>query len=201
MRPIAILFLLPFMAFLVPPTDAAEFESAFTSLDLEKDCMILTTEEDLEEPGAGAEWVCPGYNRVAVWVGEGDLRYFLGYGSRGRDTCAYRQTLAPFNTIHKVLEWRLAKEGGKSKPVATILRYFLDVQGKKREFLVVSKIGRGEACHMAHVDAAQPDHNKLAQQAADSFAPTFSCKADKPFGYGPQGRDPNGVMGTSACGN
>ena len=201
MRSAAILLLLPVMIAAASPGQAAEFESAFSSLNLEKDCILLTTEEELEEPGAGAEWVCRGYQRVAVWVGEGDLRFFLGYGSRGRDTCAYGQTISSFNTIHNVMEWRLRKEGGKSRPIATILRYFLDVQGKKRERLVVSKVGDGEACHMAHIDAATPGHNALAQEAADRFAADFSCKTDKPFFYGPDGKDPGRQTGTSACGN
>ena len=201
MRPAALLLLLPFIIAAAVPGKAAEFESAFSSLNLKKDCILLTTEEELEEPGAGAEWVCKGYQRVAVWVGEGDLRFFLGYGSRGRDTCAYRQTISSFNTIHNVLEWRMRNEGGKSRPVATILRYFLDVQGKKRERLVVSKIGGGEACHMAHIDAATPGHNALAKQAADRFAPTFSCKTDKPFFYGPQGKEPDRGTGVAGCGN
>ena len=172
---------------------AQEASSVYTGLDLGK-CLILTTEEEAEE-NQGAEWVCEGHNRVVVWIAEGDLRYFLGYGSRGRDQCGYRQTLAPFHTVHTTLEWRL--KGGE--PVATILRYFIDMDGQKSQHLVVTKLGDGEACHMAVVDASQPNANALARQAADQYAEDFDCETDQPFYFSAQGQSTNGPLGISQC--
>lgn len=172
---------------------AQEASSVYTSLDLDK-CLILTTEAEAEE-NQGAEWVCEGHNRIVVWAAEGDLRYFLGYGSRGRDQCSYRQTLAPFHTVHTTLEWRL--KGGE--PVATILRYFTDVDGQKGQHLVVTKLGDGEACHMAVVDASAPNANALARQAADQYAEGFDCETDQPFYYSAQGQSTEGPLGISQC--
>ena len=198
MRPIALPLLLPLVLCAATSAGAADIESAYTSVDLEKDCMILNTEEEVEE-NQGAEFICKGYGRVAVWVGEGDLRLFVGYGARGRDTCSYRQTFSAFNNINKTLEWRIRKENGKSRPFATILRYFITEPTAKKAFLVVTKVGRGEACQMAYIDTKHPNHNDLAREAADRFAPTFDCKAEKPFGYGPGGKEPAGGTSTATC--
>lgn len=48
-----------------------------------------------------------GQQGIVVRIAEGDLRYFPGYGARGRDQCSYRQTLGPFHTVHTALEWRV----------------------------------------------------------------------------------------------
>jgi len=174
---------------------AGEFESVYTKLDLD-DCLILSTEAEVEE-NQGAEWVCAGHDRVVVWVAEGDLRYFLGYGSRGRDQCSYRQTLGPFHTVHTALEWRL--RGGV--PVATILRYFLEGDARTQEFLVVTRLADGQACHMAYVDASMPDANRLAQEAADRFAPGFDCTTDRPFSYSARGKAEQARFSAPACSN
>lgn len=189
-RPLAALavFLLGLTA-----VSAAGSTSVYTKLDL-KDCLILNTEAEAEE-NQGAEWVCAGYDRIVVWVAEGDLRSFLGYGSRGREQCSYHQTLGPFHTIHTALEWRL-RDGA---PIATILRYVLDGDVRPQPYLVVTKLGAGQACHMAYVDASTPDANRLAQEAADRFAPNFDCKTDQPFYYSAQGPSPDGPLGGSKC--
>ena len=178
-------------------TAQAQLESVYTKLDV-NDCLILSTEEEVDE-NQGAEWVCAGHNRIVVWIAEGDLRYFLGYGSRGRDQCSYRQTLGPFHTVHTTLEWRLKSSGGQSRPIATILRYFFDWDGKKLEYLVVTKLGDGQACHMAYVDAADPNANRLAHDAVDRFASGFDCERDRPFYYSAQGPRADGPLGTSLC--
>lgn len=174
---------------------ADEFQSVYTRLDLD-DCLILSTEAEVEE-NQGAEWVCAGHDRIVVWVAEGDLRYFLGYGSHGRDQCSYRQTLGPFHTVHTALEWRL-RDG---VPIATILRYVLEGDGRAQQYLVVTKLGDGQACQMAYVDASTPDANRLAQEAADRYAPGFDCATDRPFAYSAAGKVEQAPFSAPACSN
>ncbi len=178
---------------------SAEFESTYTKLDVDK-CLILNTEAEVDE-NQGAEWVCAGHNRIVVWIGEGDLRSFLGYGSQGREQCSYRQTLGPFHTVHTTLEWRLRTSGGEPTPIATILRYFTDMDGRKSQHLVVTKLGDGQACHMAVIDATAANANELAHDAADRFAPGFNCETDRPFYYSAQGKSFDGPLGISQCSN
>ena len=150
--------------------------------------MILNTEEEVEE-NQGAEFICNGYGRVAVWVGEGDLRLFVGYGARGRDTCSYRQTFAAFNNINKTLEWRIRKENGKSRPFATILRYFITEPNAKNAFLVVTKIGNGEACHMAYIDTKHPNHTSLRARPPTGLPPPSTARPKSRSATAPAARN------------
>lgn len=174
---------------------ASAADSVYTSVDIEE-CLQLTPPHMVEEM-QGAEWVCPGHNGYVVWVGEGDLRYFLGYGPSGRDQCSYGQTLSAWNTINTTLEWRLHN----GRPFATILRYTAEGNGEQEQYLVVSKVGDdGSACHMAYVSAREPNHNQLARDAADRFAVAFECDRDRAFNYTRQGRSQAQTPGTnSSC--
>jgi len=167
--------------------NAAEFESVYTSLDLET-CLALTPPEIMQEEQS-AEWVCPGHDGLVVWVGEGDLRMFLGYGPRGREQCSYGQTLSRFNMIGETLEWRLERIGNAARPIATILRYRVDADGVERQYLVVSKVGIDQSCHMAYIDVAAGNANQRARDAADGYATDFQCGSDSAFLYSSAGPD------------
>ena len=93
------------------------------------------------------------------------------------------------------------QEEGTGKPVATILRYVAENQSQEHQYLVVTKLGDNEACHMAHIDATLPNHNELAREAADQFAPTFDCRRDRLFSYSGQGQDYDDNLGTAPCTN
>ena len=185
------------LTLLAVPGQAAEFKSVYTALNLD-DCRQLTSEQEAEE-NQGAEWVCAGHEGGAVWVGEGDLRYFLGYGPHGRDQCSYGQTLGPFHSINTTIEWRLATKGGKATPIATILRYFIETDGQKAQYLVITRVSNHQACHMAYIDAAQPQANRLAREVTDNFADQFNCMKNTVFYYGVQGRSSNGPLGATSC--
>lgn len=168
----------------------AEFSSQYSDLDL-RDCPVI----DRAEEGDG-EWAvmrCAGIGGLDVLVSEADLRMSLGYGPQGREQRSFNQRLSPFNTIGGKLEWRL-KDG---VVIATILRYVTETgsgeAGSKGQILVVSRVvpGRGEACHVAYVDAlANPAANVLARYAADYVAPGFNCETDEPFRLGRVGVSP-----------
>jgi hypothetical protein len=175
--------------------------SMYTKLELETRCSFVKPDSE-EEAAQAAEFWCEGYRGMPVRVVEGDLRYYLGYGLKAKEQCSSRQTLAPFNTIGKTLEWRLVREfPGHMTPIATILRYRTDSDGRTGEYLVVTKIGKDDSCHVAYVDArALPDANQLARDAADRFAQDFVCGRDEPFMMTPSGPAEVDIMlGRSGC--
>ena len=164
----------------------AQSKSVYTDLNLDR-CPVI----DQAQEGDG-EWAvmrCSGWNGMPVFVAEADLRFSRGYGANGRKQQSASQFLGPFNTIGKKLEWRL-KNGRVS---ATILRYYTETgsEGVKGQILVVTKVGRQQACHVAYVDAlANKGANVLAQYAADYIAPDFNCAQDQPVHLGKRGVSP-----------
>ena len=164
---------------------AGEISSLYTSLDLEKKCKLVKT---FPNEGGGAIWNCKGHKGIRVRVAEGDLRFFVSYGSHADNQTASQQTLAPFNTIHKTLEWRVERKGRDWTAFATILRYFWDSDGRKGQTLVVTKLGQNDACHVAHIVAnGNPHANEQARQIADTRARSFDCKNTQAMRFGPGG--------------
>lgn len=161
---------------------AGAVESAYTPLVLDA-CENITPPELADE---GAVFQCNGYGGMAVRVAEGDLRMFVSYCDSAEDQTAAGQTLPMFNTIGETLEWRI--ENGK--PFAAILRYRWDSDGLANgSTLVVTKLGKTDACHVAYVRAEQnPDANSLAREIADKDARRFSCERDRPRTYGAGGQ-------------
>lgn len=173
--------------------------SVYTRLELETGCSMAAAPN--EDEAGGAQWWCDGYRGVPVRVAEGNLRYFLGYGRNGAEQCSSRQTLGPFHTIGKTLEWRVMREfPGHLTPVATILRYRTDADGRTGEYLVVTRLDGTQACHMAYVDVrAQKDANVLARQAADRYGPTFDCARDRAFMMTAAGPVAGETPGSGGC--
>ena len=75
------------------------------------------------------------------------------------------------------------------RPVATILRFHTDSDGKKGSTLVVTKLGPpGQVCHVGTVNAvANPDANQIARDIADNTAPGFVCGKDTVMEFGLSG--------------
>jgi hypothetical protein len=167
------------------PASAGQISSLYTSLDLDK-CKLVASNPD---EGGSAEFNCKGLNGMRVRVAEGDLRFFVSYGPNAEKQTAANQTLSPFNTIHKTLEWRVERVGSKWVPFATILRYFWDSgDGRKGQTLVVTKLEGDEACHVAHIKAeGNPGANMQARQAADTRARGFKCGQTETMRFGPAG--------------
>lgn len=149
----------------------AEPVSQYSSIASEK-CRQLTADDE----SGSVTFSCPGFAGIDVWVGEGDLRTFLAYGPEPRKQCAAQQTFGNFNTAGPTMEWRM--EDGQ--PFATIIRYKMDSDGKRFNFLVVTTLRGGQACHMAYVDGSLPKHNELARDIADNQARQFNCATDTP---------------------
>jgi hypothetical protein len=167
------------------PAHAGQISSLYTSLDLEKKCKLVASNPD---EGGWAQWSCTGHKGMHVRVAEGDLRFFVSFGPNAGKQTAAGQTLAPFNNIHKTLEWRVERKGKEWVPFATILRYFWDSDGRKGETLIVTKLGKDDACHVAHIVAnGNPKANEQARKAADMRARTFKCGETQTMRFGPGG--------------
>jgi hypothetical protein len=177
--PLLRLLILP-LALVLVSAGAEEFASVYTSLELGR-CKNVTP-DDMKD--YGAIFRCKGHDGIDVRVAEGDLRIFVSYGpSADTQTAAY-ETIPQFNSIGETLEWRLRRDGGRMTPFATILRFSWSVDGKKGSTLVVTKLGKDDACHMAYVEASgNPRANEQARAIADKDAITFACKRDKAKTY------------------
>jgi hypothetical protein len=155
---------------------AEEISSAYTKLKGES-CRDATP---LDAGGYGSVFTCKGYDGIDVRVAEGDLRMFVSYGPGAAKQTAATETLPQFNTIGDTLEWRLAN----GKPFATILRFRWDSDNGQGSTLVVTKLGKTDACHVAYVTATgNPNANDLARKVADTLARGF----DRVHQYGPDG--------------
>ena len=81
------------------------------------------------------------------------------------------------NQTGETLEWLLT-DG--QRPVATILRYFIDrseIGGPDEQVLVVTKIERGNTCHLAYIDARRnTEANQMAREAARDLVPGWDCE-------------------------
>jgi hypothetical protein len=165
---------------------AQELSSVYTPLDLKK-CKDVTPADAKEY---GTIWRCEGYEGISVRVAEGDLRIFVSFGPKAETQSAANETLPQFNNIGDKLEWRVAKEGDRWRPFATVLRYLWDADGKKGSTLVVTKLAHGDACHMAYVDATNnPKANDQARAIADRDAAKFTCKQDTAKHYAADGSE------------
>ena len=177
---------LPAMAFAgIAAAGAAEIDSAYTKLGLDA-CPIV--DQNLEE-GSWTLVRCEGYRGRPVFVGEGDLRFFVWFDRRKSEEPLASQTLGPFNTIGETMEWRLRRVDGDWQPFATILRYKTSLNDDRDdgEVLVVTQLRPGATCHIAYVDArSNKNANELAREAADRLAGTFDCN-DTPERVGAPG--------------
>ena len=103
------------------------------------------------------------------WL-RGDLRIFVSYGPNAANQTATYETIPQFNNIGETL--------------ATILRFSWDVDGRRGSTLVVTKLAKTDACHMAYVEATNNPHaNEQARGIADRDAAAFTCKQDKAKHY------------------
>jgi hypothetical protein len=173
-------------ALTVPAAQAEEISSAYTALEVDK-CKDVTPADAKDY---GTVWRCEGYDDIDVRVAEGDLRIFVSFGPNAENQTAAQETLPQFNTIGEKLEWRLVKDGDKQTPFATILRYGWKVDGRSGGTLVVTKLGKDDACHMAYVAASgNPKANEQARAIADKDARKFVCKRDTAKHYDATGKE------------
>jgi len=168
---------------------ATPLKSLYTTLAPDA-CRIVKRHEH------GNAWSCPGLDGWPVYLAEGDGRTFVSYGRDGARHRAAEQTLGAFNSPftgkarRATVEWRFVRRDGKPIPFATILRLRTDVDGRRGDVLVVTKVAAGESCHVAYIDAlANAEPVALARKTADELARTFDCR-NEPQVIGKRGRSP-----------
>lgn len=160
------------LCFAAAPAWAGEMTSTYTKLNVEK-CQ---KGESSEEEG-WATWTCTGYQGLPIYFAHADLREYVGYGADAKNSCSARTTFQRFNAAGKTIEWRLRA----GQPVATILRFYVDGDGKKEQFLLVTKLDGSGSCPMGYVDARTPNHNQAARDLLDANIDGFSCARDEPL--------------------
>jgi len=186
-RYLPILFLLSTAALSQPATAN---ESVYTDLDLDR-CQTIASDD------MGASMKCKGYRDYPIYFAEGDLRQSMLYGPvRAELIEGAFESFAPFNHVNTKVEWRL---DGSGRPVAAILRWFLENVGdtgmptKEAEghVLVIARVAQpddGLRYVVGYVDAlSNPKANELARQVADGDARDFACGFQEAMWIGKRG--------------
>ena len=141
--------------------------SAYSEIG-EGTCVPVTTYED-----GAVDQRCEGYGGIEVFLNGGDAREDMDFGVRND---AF-ETFGAFNGVGDTVEWMLGDDG---VPYAAAIRFLIDVDGRKAQALVVSKIGSADApgCVVGVVDAAADQANGIAR-GLGALAPLFDCASDR----------------------
>jgi len=144
----------------------AQAASTYTKID-DASCEILETYED-----GGADMRCPGLPGLDVYISEGDARVDVDFGFRGETF----ETFSAFNDVGDTVEWL---SDGNGVPQAAIIRYFITVDGRDAQALVVSRINTEsqDGCVIGVVDARLEQANGMAR-GIGAMASTFDCSID-----------------------
>ncbi|KXF79362.1 hypothetical protein ATN84_06535 [Paramesorhizobium deserti] len=177
-----VLLALSAAALLISGARAADIESAYTKIDRKHGCKVV--EAAARGDGDWQELACTGYKGYPVLISYDDARESIFYGYPPKEGKRKWESFAGFNQSSDTIEWRVAREGKKEIPFATIHRWFVGEPGDTVEVLAVEKIGRkggGEGCAVGYVVASgNGNANDEARRIADSRARDFSCDVDKP---------------------
>lgn len=118
---------------------------------------------------------CPGVGKYRLHIHDDDERSSIDIVTPDAQVFAlnyWEVVTHGFSSLGKKAEWRVANVGGKTVPVALIVRLNVMDQSdperpKRRQVLVVAHIGKDTACVVNVVDAASADANAAARAAAD----------------------------------
>lgn len=163
---------------------AETIESAYTELDLSRDCSMFEVGAEGED---FASFVCNGYLGYPVIVHSADLRESIFYGFPPAGEVPW-EGFGAFNSSGPKIEWRVSVEGEKRVPFATIHRWFVNDDPEdpesKTEVLVIEKVGqvaKQEGCAVGYVVASgNGKANETARKIADEQVRSFACGADEP---------------------
>ena len=167
-------------------TWAETVTSAYTELDTQEDCSVFAGAG--EEPGDWSNLVCSGYKGYPVFIYYSDARESLFYGFPPAGDLAPRwESFTAFNRAGTTVEWRIASDGVRERPFATIHRWFVTGgpdMDEEIEVLVVEKVGQiaeWQGCAVGYVVASGNNGaNEAARRIADEQARGFSCETDEP---------------------
>jgi hypothetical protein len=164
---------------------AGEISSAYTDIDLDRDCSTFASAAEGEREWANR--VCDGWRGYPVLIYSGDLResVFYGFPPAG-DLAPAWESFSAFNSAGPKIEWRIETDGSRSVPFAAIHRWFVsadpDGPDRRTEVLVVEKVGQiheRDGCAVGLVLASgNPGANEQARKIADGRARNFDCGTD-----------------------
>ncbi|WP_342238398.1 hypothetical protein [Inquilinus sp. OTU3971] len=168
------------------PAAAGEIASAYTELDLGRDCAIVAAAGP--DDGDWQDLACSGWRGYPVLLTIADLRSSAFYGFPPAGDRPF-ETFAAFNDVGPRIEWRIESEGDRSTAFAAIQRWTVEgTEGQRTEVLVVAKVGQPAArqgCTVGLVTASgNPGANEAARKLADERARSFACGTDKPVEVG-----------------
>lgn len=168
------------------PAAAAEISSAYTELDLGRDCAMVAAAGP--DDGDWQDFACSGWRGYPVLLSTADLRSSVFYGFPPTGDRPF-ETFAGFNGAGPRIEWRIESDGDRSTTFAAIHRWTVDeAEGRRTEVLVVAKVGQPEGrqgCTVGLVTATgYPDANEAARKLADERARSFACGTDRPVEIG-----------------
>ena len=152
-------------------TTAQTNTSGYTDLD-RKFCRTIVSRsaEMIEYEGR-----CPGLGGYKLLVNQEDVSYDLTLVTpKGSEhpLKLWNPDSYTSSSFGPKAEWRLKTEGGKSTPVALIVRYNIEDakrSNKKESFLVVIKIAQNEICVTDKINSG-PNANEEARRSADISA-------------------------------
>lgn len=144
----------------------AHAASTYTKID-DASCEILETYED-----GGVDLRCPGLPGLDVYISEGDARVDVDFGFKGETF----ETFSAFNNVGDTVEWLGDADG---LPQAAIIRYFISVDGRDAQALVISRINTEsqDGCVIGVVDGRLEQANGMAR-GIGAMAPIFDCSVD-----------------------
>jgi hypothetical protein len=147
-------------------------QSVYTSVET-KQCRTIKSSPDEAGSYEGRCRGVAGYNLI---VEEGDLRTNIKVVAPGGNSTSldlWTVVSSAFSSLGPRVEWRVAKRGSKSIPVALIIRYNasenVDNPNKTTSYLAVAKITATETCVTDKI-LPGPNANADARRAADAAA-------------------------------
>jgi len=146
-------------------------DSLYTSLSTRACRTIKSTSTE----GGSYIGICPGVAGYALQVEEGDLRQNIQVitpNAQKHSLDLWTVVGSSFSSLGEKAEWRVKHQGGKTIPIALIVRYNVadpEDYKKNTSWLAVAKITAAKICVTDKI-APAPNANLAARAAADSAA-------------------------------
>ena len=151
-------------------------QSLYTSVE-PKQCRTFKSSSD---EGGAYEGRCRGVGGYNLIIEEGDLRTnikVVAPSGTAHSLDLWTVVSSAFSSLGPRVEWRMAKRGTRSTPVALIIRYNasenVDNPNKTTSYLAVAKLTASETCITDKI-LPGPSANTDARRAADAAA-TKGC--------------------------
>lgn len=161
------------------PTAAQEIFSEYTDLNHDSHCTVVSGGDS---DGDWANLICQGWRGypVLIYYADGRESLFYGFPPSG-DLAPAWESFVRFNHAGPKVEWRVERDGARTKAFATIHRWFVtpESEGKPVEVLVVQKVSQLIDRESYVVATGNPNANETARRIADDNARNFRC-GDRP---------------------